>query len=198
MLLLIIQLAVLAAYAIVLTANLLVEHRRVHTALLRSRGAGTGQIAGLALTEGLVLAVPAALLGPWLAVGALSLLNVAGPLSRIQLGIVPMVSTDAYLAAGAAALGCVALLVLPALTSARSFMDEQAGVSRQETRTIGQRVGIDLALLAVTVIALWQLRLYGSPLTTSVRGTLGLDPLLVAAPAIGLLAGGVWRCGSCR
>ena len=85
----------------------------------------------------------------------------------------------------------MALLVLPALTAARSFMDEQAGVSRQETRTLGQRIGIDLALLAVTVIALWQLRLYGSPLTTSVRGTLGLDPLLVAAPAIGLLAGGV-------
>jgi hypothetical protein len=190
-LLLIIQLAVLAAYAIVLTANLLVEHRRVHTALLRSRGAGTAQIVGLALIEGLVLAIPAALLGPWLAAGALSLLNVAGPLSRIQLGIVPLVSADAYLAAGAAALGCVALLVLPALSAARSFMDEQTGVSRQETRTLGQRIGIDLALLAVTVIALWQLRLYGSPLTTSVRGTLGLDPLLVAAPAIGLLAGGV-------
>ena len=190
-LLLIIQLAVLAAYAIVLTANLLVEHRRVHTALLRSRGAGTAQIAGLALTEALMLAIPAALLGPWLAVGALSLLNVAGPLSSIQLGIAPMVSTDAYLAAGAAALGCVALLVLPAMTAARSFMDEQTGISRQETRTLGQRIGIDLALLAVTVIALWQLRLYGSPLTTSVRGTLGLDPLLVAAPAIGLLAGGV-------
>ncbi|HEX5578755.1 MAG TPA: FtsX-like permease family protein, partial [Candidatus Limnocylindria bacterium] len=190
-LLLIIQLAVLAAYAIVLTANLLVEHRRVHTALLRSRGAGTGQIAGLALTEGLVLAVPAAVLGPWLAVGALSLLNVAGPLSSIQLGIVPVVSADAYLAAGVAALGCVVLLVLPALTAARSFMAEQSGISRQETRTLGQRIGIDLALLAVTVIALWQLRLYGSPLSTSVRGTLGLDPLLVAAPAIGLLAGGV-------
>jgi FtsX-like permease family len=190
-LLLIIQLAVLAAYAIVLTANLLVEHRRVHTALLRSRGAGTAQIAGLALTEGLILAIPAAVLGPWLAVGALSLLNVAGPLASIQLGIVPMVSSDAYLAAGLAALGCVVLLVLPALTAARSFMAEQAGISRQETRTLGQRIGIDLALLAITVIALWQLRLYGSPLTTSVRGTLGLDPLLVAAPAIGLLAGGV-------
>ena len=162
MLLLIIQLAVLAAYAIVLTANLLVEHRRVHTALLQSRGAGTAQIAGLALTEGLVLAIPAALLGPWLAVGALSLLNVAGPLSSIELGIVPMVSSDAYLAAGAAALGCVVLLVLPAPTAARSFMDEQTGISRQETRTLGQRIGIDLALLAVTIIALWQLRLYGS------------------------------------
>ena len=70
-------------------------------------------------------------------------------------------------------------------------MDEQAGVSRQETRTIGQRIGIDLALLAVTVIAPLAAAPLRLPLTTSVRGTLGLDPLLVAAPAIGLLAGGV-------
>ncbi|HET6744647.1 MAG TPA: ABC transporter permease, partial [Candidatus Limnocylindria bacterium] len=190
-LLLIIQLAVLAAYAIVLTAGLLVEHRRVPTSLMRSRGAATWQIATLALAEGLVLAVPAALLGPWLASWALGLLNVAGPLAQIELGIEPLVSSDAYVASGVAALGCVALLVLPTISAARTFAAEQSGVSRQETRTIGQRIGIDLALLAVTLIALWQLRLYGSPLTTSVRGTLGLDPLLVAAPAIGLLAGGV-------
>jgi hypothetical protein len=43
----------------------------------------------------------------------------------------------------------------------------------------------------VTVIAIWQLRIYGAPLTRTVHGALGLDPLLVAAPAIGLLAGGV-------
>ena len=52
-------------------------------------------------------------------------------------------------------------------------------------------MGLDMALLAISAIALWQLRLYGAPLTKSVRGSLGLDPLLVAAPAIGLLAGGV-------
>ena len=190
-LLLIIQLAVLAAYAIVLTAGLLVEHRRVQTALMRSRGAGTSQIATLALAEGLLLALPAALFGPWLAAWALGLLNVAGPLAQIALGIEPLVSGDAYLASGVAALGCVALLVLPTIAAARTFAAEQSGISRQETRTIGQRIGIDLALLAVTLIALWQLRLYGSPLTQSVRGTLGLDPLLVAAPAIALLAGGV-------
>ena len=48
-----------------------------------------------------------------------------------------------------------------------------------------------MALLAVTAIGLWQLRLYGAPLTHSVQGRLGLDPFLVAAPAIGLLSGGV-------
>jgi hypothetical protein len=52
-------------------------------------------------------------------------------------------------------------------------------------------MGLDVALLAITGIAIWQLRLYGAPLTKSVQGSLGLDPLLVAAPAIGLMAGGV-------
>ncbi|HEY8989922.1 MAG TPA: ABC transporter permease, partial [Candidatus Limnocylindrales bacterium] len=52
-------------------------------------------------------------------------------------------------------------------------------------------LGLDLALVAVAGVALWQLRLYGAPLTRSARGTLGLDPLLVAAPAIGLVGGAV-------
>lgn len=190
-LLLVVQLAVMAAYAIVLTAGLLVEHRRVHTSLLRSRGAGMWQVAGMALLEGILLAVPAVALAPWLATAAIQLLNVVGPLSSIGLRVEPRVALDAYLAASAAAIGCIGLLVLPTATAARLFAEEQGGLSRAETRTVGQRLGIDIALLAVTILGFWQLRLYGAPLTTSVRGTLGLDPLLVAAPAIGLLAGGV-------
>ena len=42
---------------------------------------------------------------------------------------------------------------------------------------------------SLAVIALVQLRLYGAPITRTARGALGVDPLLVAAPAIGLLAG---------
>ena len=190
-LLLIGQLAILAAYAIILTASLLVDHRRIDTALLRSRGAGPPQVALLALAEGLLIAIPAVLVAPWLAVAALGLLNVVGPLAEVGLQIVPRVSLDGYLAAGAAGIVCVALLVLPAVLAARGFAAEQGGLSRQETRTFGQRMGLDIALLAVTGIALWQLRFYGAPLTSTVQGSLGLDPLLVGAPAIGLLAGGV-------
>ncbi len=190
-LLLIAQLAIMAAYAIILIASLLVDHRRIDTALLRSRGAGPSQVALLALAEGLLLAVPAVLVAPWLAVASLSLLNVVGPFAEASLQLVPRVSLDGYVAAGVAGIGCVALLVLPAFLASRGFAAEQGGLSRQETRTFGQRMGIDIALLAVTGIALWQLRLYGAPLTSTVQGRLGLDPLLVAAPAIGLLAGGV-------
>jgi hypothetical protein len=190
-LLLIVQLAILAAYAIVLTAGLLAEHRRNDTTLLRSRGAGPLQVAAIALVEAVVLAVPAALLAPFIAAAALGAFNMAGPLAAAGVEIVPQISTMAFVVAAGAALGAALLLVIPAFLAARSFVDEEGRRSRAETRTIGQRLGIDLALLAVTLIGFWQLRLYGAPLTQSVQGTLGLDPLLVAAPAIGLLAGGV-------
>ena len=67
----------------------------------------------------------------------------------------------------------------------------RAAIGRQTGSTLPQRLGIDLVLIVVAVIALWQLRLYGAPLTRDARGALGIDPLLIAAPAIGLLAGAV-------
>jgi hypothetical protein len=190
-LLLMAQLAILAGYAIALTADLIVDHRRLDTALMRSRGAGPMQVGALAFAEAVLVVLPAALLGPWLAAAALRLFNVAGPLAGVGLSIEPVVGSDAYVAAGAAALGCAALLVLPAVFAARSYAAERAGRARQETRPLGQRLGIDIALIALTAVGLWQLRLYGAPLTQTVQGQLGVDPLLVAAPAIGLLAGSV-------
>ncbi|HEY7525679.1 MAG TPA: FtsX-like permease family protein, partial [Candidatus Limnocylindria bacterium] len=126
-----------------------------------------------------------------LATAALALLNAAGPLADVGLSIEPRVTSAAYLAAAAAGIVCVALMVVPVLIGARRFAETERELSRQETRTFGQRMGLDMALIAISGIALWQLRSYGATLTTSVRGSLGVDPLLVAAPAIGLLAGGI-------
>jgi hypothetical protein len=191
MLLLMGQLALLGGYSILLTAGLLSDHRRVETALLRSRGAGPGQVTGLALVEGLLLAAPAVALGPWCALLALAVFDRLGPLAQVGLSVPLHVTSDAYLAAGVAGVACIALLALPALFSARAFRAEQRSLAREERRPLAQRLGIDLALLAVAAIALWQLRLYGAPLTRTVQGALGPDPLLIAAPALGLLAGAV-------
>lgn len=190
-LLLTVQFVVLAAYAVLLSAALLVEHRRMDTAMLRSRGAGPVRIAGLSLVEGLLLTVPATLMGPWLAAAALHGFNVGGPLADIGLRIQPVVSGEAYVAAGAAAALCLVALLLPALPTVRSFASVHGSVARAETRSVGTRLGLDLALLAVTGLGLWQLRHYGAPLTRSVQGSLGIDPLLVATPAIGFLAGAI-------
>ena len=80
---------------------------------------------------------------------------------------------------------------MPPFLTTRSFAAVHGKVARGETAGIGQRLGLDLALVAVAAIGLWQLRHYGAPLTRSVQGTLGLDPLLIATPALGLLAGAI-------
>ena len=93
--------------------------------------------------------------------------------------------------AGIAGLACLVGLVVPAFASGRGLAAVRQTLGRQGNRTLAQRLGIDLALVVLAGIGLWQLRQYGAPLTSTVRGTVGLDPLLVAAPAIGLLAGAI-------
>ncbi len=186
-----IQLVALAVFAVLLSASLLTEHRRLDTAVLRSRGAGPYRVLGLAAIEGLGLTVSAALVAPWLAAAMLGTFNIAGPLAEIGLQIAPEVSSDAYLAAAAAAAICLIALTLPVVRAGRSLAAVHGTLARGETRGVGQRFGLDIALVVVAAIGLWQLRHYGVPLTRTVHGTLGLDPLLVATPTIGLLAGAI-------
>ncbi len=190
-LLLTIQFVVLAAYALVLVAGLLVDQRRIETAMLRSRGASAGHVAWMALLEGLVLVVPAALAAPWIALGALGLFDAIGPLAAAGVSIEPRVGSAALIVAGIAGLACLIGLVVPAFASGRGLAAVRQTLGRQGNRTLAQRLGIDLALVLLAGIGLWQLRQYGAPLTATVRGSIGLDPLLVAAPAIGLLAGAI-------
>ena len=185
------QLAILAGYALVLTANLLTEVRSVEMALLRSRGAGVWQVAGFSLLEGLMLVLPAVLIGPWLAAQGLKLLNVAGPLASINLNLEPQVNQTSYMFAGLAGLGCLLVLVIPSLLAARSILGARAARGREAESPLLQRAGADLALVAIAGLGFFQLRRFGTPLTETVRGRLELDPLLIAAPALGLVAGAV-------
>jgi hypothetical protein len=186
-----IQFAVLSAYALVLVAGLLVEQRRVETALLRSRGASAGNVAWMAFLEGVLLVVPAALAAPWIALGALRLFDAVGPLAAVGVRIEPRVEGMALLVAGGAGLACLVGLVVPAFASGSGLAAVRQTMARQANRTLAQRLGLDMALVILAGVGLWQLRAYGAPLTATVRGSVGLDPLLVAAPAIGLLAGAI-------
>ena len=190
-LLLTIQFVVLAAYALVLVAGLLVDQRRIETAMLRSRGASAGHVAWMASLEGLVLVVPAALAAPWIALGVLQLFDAIGPLAAAGVDIEPRVDSVALIVASAAGMACLVGLVVPAFASGRGLAAVRQTLGRQGNRTLAQRLGVDLALVVLAGIGLWQLRQYGAPLTATVRGNVGLDPLLVAAPAIGLLAGAI-------
>ena len=190
-LLLSLQFAVLAGYAVVLVAGVLVERRRAQVALFRSRGATNAHLVAMAVSEAAMLAAGAALVAPLVALVLVPLLGDVGPVAGS--GIVADVGlggTTLVVTAVAALVSIVALSV-PMLTSIASLSGVRAALARQGGRTLPQRLGLDLALLALAGLALWQLRLYGAPLTVNARGVLGVDPLLVAAPAIGLVAGAV-------
>lgn len=186
-----VQLVILAGYALFLTAGLLADSRQIETTTLRSRGAGNSQLIGMATMEGAMVAIPAWALGPLLASLLLLGFNRIGPLAGIGLGIDPAVGVASWWLAGLAAVAAVAGMVIPAARSARQFGSVRATRSRQSKLGVAGRAGLDVALLAIAAIGIWQLARYRSTLTRTAAGTLGVDPLLVTAPAIALLAGAV-------
>ncbi|MEV7331594.1 ABC transporter permease [Micromonospora sp. NPDC093244] len=178
---------VLGGYALVLVAALLHEDRRPQTALLRARGAARRQLAGLAAREATLVVAPAALLGPLIAVEALRFVRPGG---SADLSAAGGNTALVWAAAVATAVGCLVAMVAPTLRGAGTYVADMAARSRPNRSVSVQRASVDLVLVALAVLAWLQLRRYASPLAGS-NGRLGLDPLLVAAPTLGVLAGAV-------
>ncbi|MGW6555020.1 FtsX-like permease family protein, partial [Streptomyces sp. NPDC055051] len=181
-----VQLVLLAAYALLLVARLLSAERSGETALLRARGGSRRRVAGLAAAEALLLALPAALVAPLLAGPLTRLFAERSALTSLGVRLDTSPSAAVWLVAAGVALACAAAVVAPALAA----RDGDA-VSLRKARGGGLprsvRAGADLALLLVAGIALWQLQ--RNP--EGAADGASVDPVLVAAPALALLAGTV-------
>ncbi|MER6944892.1 ABC transporter permease [Nonomuraea sp. NPDC000554] len=192
MLIPVLQLLLLAAYALMLTARLLADHRRMEVALLRSRGAGTVRLAVLAGGEALLVAIPCAVVAPFLGPPLLALVNALPWIRASGVRLAPDADLGTFLVSIGVALASAALLVLPALAGARrTYVEEQAARGRSGGRGLVERAGADLALLVVAGLAIWQLQHYGAPVTATASGALGIDPLIISGPALALLTGGM-------
>ncbi|MFI0715394.1 FtsX-like permease family protein [Streptomyces inhibens] len=194
------QLILLAGYALLLVARMLSTERTGETALLQARGASRRRIGGLALAESLLLAAPAAVGAPLLTGPLMHLLAGRGALARIGLPLDTRLTGTAWLTGIGVALGCALAVAAPALLRAGGD-DPQ----RRRARTLpgAVRAGADVGLLVIAGVAYWQLQRQtaggdgtdggggGGVLTGDTTGRLGIDPVLVAAPALALLAGTV-------
>ncbi|WP_203995788.1 ABC transporter permease [Micromonospora lutea] len=182
---------VLGGYALLLVAILLTEHRRGETALLRARGAARWQVAGLTAREATLVVLPAVLLAPPLVA---ELLRLAGRLPGLAaVSFRPEASTDSmvWLVTGLAAAGCAVAMIGPSLRRGDDYVAELASRSRPSRRGMVQRAGMDILLVGLALLSWYQLSRYSSPLARSRGGELGVDPLLAAAPTLGVLAGAV-------
>ncbi|MFD9337136.1 FtsX-like permease family protein [Streptomyces sp. NPDC060028] len=184
------QLAVLAAAALLLVARLLTDRQEGERVLLTARGASRRRIGALAAAESLLLALPAAVLAPLLTPPLLRLLGRFGPLARVPLDT-SMTWTLWPVAAGCA-LGCVVLTTLPAIPFGAAGAAPRRTGRRQAIVAGAARSGADLALVGLAVLTYQQLSHYsGGPLGTGAQrgGLFGVDPVLVAAPTLAVCAG---------
>ncbi|MFD8077265.1 FtsX-like permease family protein, partial [Streptomyces sp. NPDC059718] len=187
------QLIVLAGLALMLVAGLLAGERAEETAQLRARGGSRSRVAGLAAAEALLLALPAAVLAPLLAGPLVRLLAGHGALARADVRLEVPTAT-AWWAGVLAALACAVAVASPALRRTGTYSIERQARTRKGALPGAVQAGADVALLLVAGLGYWQLsrRDGGSgALTTDTTGALGVDPVLVVAPAVCLLAGAV-------
>lgn len=182
-----VQLVGLALYGLGLAAAVLAASRLVETALLRSRGATARQMAVLAATEALFIAVPAAIFGPPLARAVVGLVERWGPVSASGLDLDATVSRGAVLASVVVAVIAVGVVTWPAVRSARALAAAQVERTRPTGPNVLQRSGADIAIAVLAVLGLWQLT-QSSAATRDLSGRLGTDPVLVFAPTLGVIA----------
>ncbi|WP_051832446.1 ABC transporter permease [Streptomyces katrae] len=188
------QLTVLAAAALLLVSHLVTGRQETERLLLAARGASRRRLGALTAAEGLLLALPAAVLAPLLTPPLLRLLAGFGPLSRV-----PLESSGTWLlwpVAAGCAFACVLLTALPAVLRGAAAAALRGARGRQLLTARATRSGADLVLVALAVLAYQQLSRYhdaghgtGGPGASGASGALGIDPVLVAAPSLALCAG---------
>ncbi len=178
-----------------LVVGLAVARRRNEIAILRSRGATTAQVVGIAALEGLVLA------GVALAAGLLAGLGVARVIGRTRSFLDFTLQTDLSVGISAGAvrialagvgLALLALVLPTAFAARRTIIGYRQERARALERPWWQRAWIDVLLLIPAAYGAYLLREQGSIALPGAEGTAVGDPfrnpLLVLVPALGGLA----------
>jgi hypothetical protein len=125
--------------------------------------------------------------GPWLGSEVVELLERWGPVSGTGLDLQPAPSITAWAASAVIGVAVVAIVTWPAVRSAQGFASSQATRSRPVGPVALRRSGVDLVVVALAGVGLWRLAA-SSASTTDLSGRLGTDPVLVLAPALGVIA----------
>jgi FtsX-like permease family len=184
-------LLVLAGATLALATVMLSSQRQGELALLRSRGASRWQLTRTGLAEAGLLVLPAVIVGPLLAGLLLPPLAQRGPLAHSGLRLPVAFPVAAWVAAAAVAAGCLVVIALPWLRGGGSPVRERAQRGRRAVVAAASRAGADLGLLVLAGLASWQLVHYAAPVSAGLDGSIGVDPVLVSAPVLALVAGAV-------
>ena len=191
LLLILLQVVGIVLYYVVVVMATLLDRQAEEMGVFRSRGASTTQLVGLHVVEGLLLAVPAAVLGPLLASGIVATLGRTAAFHAVT-GGAPLraaISTQAaLLGLGGAALAFFAILLPAILVARRGIIDVQREEARPAERGIVQRYYLDVAFVLFAAFLMWQLQQRGSVFDPGSVGGWSSDPVLLLSPLVITLA----------
>ncbi|MEZ5226681.1 MAG: hypothetical protein R2710_08390 [Acidimicrobiales bacterium] len=161
--------------------GLLVDARRVETALVTSRGASGRQVIGTALAEAALALLLVASLAMPLGIATLQVLDCSGISSDLDLR--PSIDAWAVLALAIGTIASALIIVRP-LFGRTDYTSARAAISRDNAMPFLRRTRLDLPLIVLAVLGLWRLRH-----ASEARATSSIDPSIVLAPALALSGG---------
>jgi len=179
-----------ALYFLIYMAGLALEREAAELSLLRMRGATPWQTTGLHLLQSMLIAVGAMIVAPTVARAMVSVTGRIPPMSTLTGGEALTVASGRSIVPFAVAGGVLTfvsmgLAILP--IARRSVLELRAIASRPVRKSIWQRYHLDLFLVVIAGVILFELRQQGIVDTDS--ADIGLDPVAIAAPALFLLSG---------
>ena len=181
-------------YYLALISGLVVKSRARETVILKSRGVTTPQLGLFALVEGAILAVPAIVLGPVLALALSRALGRVFVESDLGGGAIPVsLPSQAFILGTAGAVLAAAVLTVATVMASRQGMVEfrQTG-ARPPRAPFIHRSYLDVLALVLIGLIWWQIQARGSFLVRSLgTGELEVDVSLLLGPLLGLLALGL-------
>ncbi|MBD0673788.1 FtsX-like permease family protein, partial [Streptomyces sp. CBMA156] len=181
------QLAVLAAAALLLVVHLISARQESENEMLAARGASALRLGSFTALESLLLALPAAVFAPLLTPFLVRAL--AGLGSAHQVDLETGISWALWPVAVVCALSCILLATVPSVVRGVGAALRRRTGRRQAVVSGVARNGGDLAVLALAALAYQQLDQYGGGLSPDASGRLDVDLLLVATPTLALCAG---------
>ncbi|MHB8574432.1 MAG: FtsX-like permease family protein, partial [Dehalococcoidia bacterium] len=184
---LIMQVVGIVLYYIVMVSTMLVDRQAAEIALLKSRGASTGQVMLIYAIEGGIIALLGVIFGPPLASLVVKLLGPTPPFHHLADGHLLMthVSVQAiWLAIGGSALSLLALLWPAFKASGFSLVQYRQSSSRPKEESAFTKYYLDVFLLLAGAMLFYELRQRGSLVTKQLFGSVKTDPLLLVTPAL--------------
>ena len=186
-----ILLAVVILYYVVTLSSLVVEERSSEMALMRSRGASTRQIVAVFLLEGATTAVLTIVVAPLIAAVAISALGYTPVFSDLTGGarLSVSISASSYMLSALGGLLSFMAMTIPAVQASRIAVIRQRQEAARPARLPAfQRYYLDLLLLVISIFLFRQLSDRGSVVATNTFGEAAADQILLAVPALVLVA----------